>query len=460
MLVEVKLPRQSEQNDESLITFWHVSEDDPIKKGDILVEVQTEKAVSEIEAPESGIIKEIKKKRGETVKVDEVLVVIETEIFKQASAVQESAVTVAERIKPENQIHVNVKATPRVKKLARELGVDWQQVIPKGSNGILTEEDIRNFATANTEPGVEDKIVVDEKPIENIAEKKQKNIVAAPSVRKYAREHNINLEEIEPISPNGNIMKSDIVRAIGDQVQRKSPDTDTQTSDRRIPLSGIRKVIASAMVHSKTTIPQVTHFDEVEVSQLVEHRQRLKPYFNDEGVKLTFLAYVVKALTEVLKKYPMLNASLDEQTDEIIMHDHYHIGIAVDTERGLVVPVIKNAEQKSLYNVAKEIEELSQKARNGIIKADEMTGGTCTISNIGSEKGSWFTPIINSPQACIIGIGRIEKKVVVINDNIEIKPLMALSLSYDHRIIDGVIAQKAINEFKDFISKPDLLLAY
>jgi pyruvate dehydrogenase E2 component (dihydrolipoamide acetyltransferase) len=459
MAIEVKLPRQSEDNDESLITFWHVSEGDYIEKGQTLVEVQTAKAISEIEAPESSYIKEIKKQRGDTVKVDEVLVVLDTNTSAESDAELETAITVEELEKPEEvKSVVEVKATPRVKRLATQLGVDWKKVTPTRPDGKLTLEDIREAAGTLNQPVVKEatpeKVV--NQPVEQ-AEKKMRTVIAAPSVRKYAREHNINLEEIEALNPNGRVTKIDVDRALLANVEvSKSPLTDNEI----IPFTGIRKVISNAMVHSKTTIPHVTHFDEAEVSRLVDHRQKTKAYFSEEDVKLTYLAYIVKALTKVLKKYPMLNASLDDQKDQIILHKQYNMGIAVDTERGLVVPVIKNADQKSLFDIAKEIQELSKKAREGSIKADEMSSGTCTISNIGSERGAWFTPIINAPQSCILGFGRIEKKVVVIDDAIEIRPVMTLSLSYDHRLIDGATAQKAVNEFKKLVHEPDLLLAY
>jgi pyruvate dehydrogenase E2 component (dihydrolipoamide acetyltransferase) len=441
MLIEVKLPRLSDTHDESLITFWHVSEGDSVEKNDTLVEVQTEKAVSEIEAPESGVVKEIRKKRGETAAVGEVLAVIET-----ASSTEEQP-------KVAQEVPVERKATPRVKKLAKELGVDWRLVTPTGPNGKVTEEDIRNAAKQSEK-------------------EKQPNrfVKAAPSVRKFAREHNVNLDEVTPTGPNGRILKSDVEAVIakrnleqteaekeaaaGKETTKKETITQSQ---RRIPLTGIRKAIANAMVHSKSMIPHVTHFDEANVTNLVSHRQRVKPFADEEGIKLTYLAYVVKALTAVLKKYPMLNASLDDEREEIILKDEYHIGFAADTDRGLVVPVIKHADQKSLFQIAKEIQELSKKARDGSIKADEMTGSTCTISNIGSADGSWFTPIINHPESCILGVGRVEKKPVVINDSIEIASMMALSLSYDHRLIDGVLAQKALNELKKYLSEPDLL---
>ncbi|GMN99345.1 2-oxo acid dehydrogenase subunit E2 [Parageobacillus thermoglucosidasius] len=454
MLMEVKLPRLSDTYDESLITFWHVSEGDAVEKGDTLVEVQTEKAVSEIEAPESGIVKEIRKKRGETAAVGEVLAVIET-AAETADSPEEQEKT--EQEIPEEtavqaqEIPVEKKATPRVKKLAKELGVDWRLVTPTGPDGKVTEEDVRNAAKQSEH------------------EKQPSRFVkAAPSVRKFAREHHVNLDEVTPTGPNGRILKSDVEAVIAKRklaqteaeqkaAAAKETTRDITQSQRRIPLTGIRKAIANAMVHSKSAIPHVTHFDEANVTKLVSHRQSVKPFADEEGIKLTYLAYAVKALTAVLKKYPMLNASLDEEREEIILKDEYHIGFAADTDRGLVVPVIKHADQKSLFQIAKEIQELAEKARNGSIKADEMTGSTCTISNIGSANGSWFTPIIHYPESCILGIGRVEKKPVVVDDSLEIAPMMALSLSYDHRLIDGVLAQKALNELKKYLSEPDLL---
>jgi pyruvate dehydrogenase E2 component (dihydrolipoamide acetyltransferase) len=456
MLIEVKLPRLSDEHDESLITFWHVSEGDAVEKGDTLVEVQTEKAVSEIEAPESGVVKEIRKKRADTAAVGEVLATIETSNNISIDTSNETTPATEEQPKVVKEVVEERKATPRVKKLARELGVDWRLVIPTGPNGKVMEDDIRNAAKKSDEK--------EEQP--------KRFFIATPSVRKFAREHNVSLEEVTPTGLNGRILKSDIEAilakrkleqeqtkaekeaAVGKETTKEKMSTQGQ---RRIPLTGIRKAIAKAMVHSKSVIPHVTHFAEANVTNLVSHHERVKPFADEEGIKLTYLAYVVKALTAVLKKYPMLNASLDDEREEIILKSEYHIGFAADTDRGLVVPVVKHADKKSLFQIAKEIEELAKKARDGSIKANEMTGSTCTISNIGSADGSWFTPIINHPESCILGIGKIEKKPIVVDDSLEIAPMMALSLSYDHRLIDGVLAQKALNELKKYLSEPDLL---
>lgn len=433
MAMEIKLPRQSEKLDESLITFWQVSEGDSVEKGDVLVEVQTEKAVSEVEAPASGVIKEIVKKRGDTVTVDEVLAVLES------GADESGVVEESEAVEKEKPSDDNKKATPRVKKIAKELGVDWKLVTPERSDGKVTEEDVRKFAESDRVEAAPDgrgEMQEEEKP--------RRQVLSTPSVRKYARDNDLMIDS-----------------ATQSYIADGQNDYGSKDTEKRVPLTGIRKVVARTMTQSARTISHVTHFDEANVEKLVELREMLKKDFEVEEVKLTYMAFVVKALTNVLYNYPYLNASFDEDSEEIILKEHYHIGFAADTDQGLLVPVIRNADQQSLFQIAKELQDLANKARNGNISTDDMTGGTATISNVGSAKGAFFTPIINPPQSSILGIGRIEKKVVATDDDdIEIQPRMALSLSYDHRVLDGVMAQQAMNELKRLLEEPGLLLAY
>lgn len=448
MLLQVKLPQISEEHHESVIVFWHVSEGDTVQKNDVLVEVQTEKSVSEIEAPEAGMIKEIVKQRADVASVGDVLVIIETVEATSSEGNQYSKKEVLEGIE--------VIATPRIKKLAKELGVDWRKIVPANADGKLTENDIHHAAKADT---------TEEKTTTN-----SKHFRATPSVKKFAKENNVNLEDVVPSEVSGRISIDDVKNYIHQQkfgheekslietIESPILHAEKENQEKRISIVGTREIIANAMVYSKTTIPHVTHFDEVHVDELVTHRTNLKVFAKERNVKLTYLSYIVKALTMTLKKFPYLNSSIDMQSKEIILKEYYHIGVAVNTNNGLLVPVIKNADQKSLFTVAKEIGELSQKARDGKLQLDDMQGATCTISNIGSAKGAWFTPIINPPEACIIGVGRIDKKTTVINDEMTIGSMMALSLSYDHRIIDGVFAQEALNDLKLFISNPDLLL--
>lgn len=407
MTLEITLPRQSEKLDESLITFWHVSEGDSVEKGETIVEVQTEKAVTEVHAPESGTINKINKNRGDTVKVGEVLAVLDEGGQQTESNEADTGGEEKEASKQQSRPATENRATPRVKKIARELDVDWREVTPSRDDGKVTEEDIRKFA-----------------------------------------EHKESSQDVPEV-------KEDAGRAV------RESSTEADETVRRVPLNGIRKAVADTMVHSKSSIPDVTHFDEVNVSKMVELRELLKKDFEAEGVKLTYMSFVIKALTNVLKEYPCLNASFDEKSEEIILKKHYHIGFAADTEQGLLVPVIKDTDQQSLFKVAKKVQELAKKARNGSITLEDMTDGTSTISNVGSAQGSFFTPIINPPQSSILGIGRIEKKVIATDDDeIEIQPRMALSLSYDHRVIDGVMAQEAMNELKRVLEEPGKLLAY
>jgi pyruvate dehydrogenase E2 component (dihydrolipoamide acetyltransferase) len=223
-------------------------------------------------------------------------------------------------------------------------------------------------------------------------------------------------------------------------------------------MSGIRKAIAKAMVNSKHTAPHVTLMDEIDVTKLVAHRKKFKEVAAQKGIKLTFLPYVVKALTSALREYPALNTSLDDATSEIVHKHYYNIGIAADTEKGLLVPVVKDADRKSVFNISNEINELAVKARDGKLAPDEMKGASCTISNIGSAGGQWFTPVINHPEVAILGIGRIAEKPIVKDGEIVAAPVLALSLSFDHRMIDGATAQNAMNHIKRLLNDPELLL--
>jgi len=237
-----------------------------------------------------------------------------------------------------------------------------------------------------------------------------------------------------------------------------APIPEGDFPETREKLGPIRKVIAKAMVNSKHTAPHVTLMDEVDVTKLVAHRKKFKPIAAEKGIKLTFLPYVVKALTSALREFPALNTSLDDEAQEIIHKHYYNIGIAADTDRGLLVPVVKHADRKSVFAISNEINELAEKARDGKLAPNEMKGASCTISNIGSAGGQWFTPVINHPEVAILGIGRIAQKPIVRDGEIVAAPVLALSLSFDHRIIDGATGQKALNHIKTLLSDPELLL--
>jgi pyruvate dehydrogenase E2 component (dihydrolipoamide acetyltransferase) len=228
--------------------------------------------------------------------------------------------------------------------------------------------------------------------------------------------------------------------------------------ETREKMSSMRKIIAKAMVNSKHTAPHVTLLDEVDVTALVAHRKKFKDIALEKDIRLTYLPYVVKALVSTLREFPEFNTSYDEKTEEIIQKHYYNIGIAADTERGLVVPVIKHADRKSVFAISDEINKLAVKARDGKLSMAEMSGASCSISNIGSAGGQWFTPIINHPEVAILGIGRIAEKPVVKDGEIVAVPMLALSLVFDHRMMDGATAQHALNHLKRLLADPELLL--
>ncbi len=223
-------------------------------------------------------------------------------------------------------------------------------------------------------------------------------------------------------------------------------------------MSGIRKAIANAMVKSKQTAPHVTLMDEVDVTELVNHRKKFKEVAAEQEIKLTYLPYVVKALVSTLKKYPSLNTSFDDDTEEIIQKHYYNIGIAADTDKGLLVPVVKDADRKSIFDISSEVNELATKARDGKLSSEEMKGASCSITNIGSAGGQWFTPVINHPEVAILGIGRIGEKPVVRDGEVVVAPVLAISLSFDHRMIDGATAQLAMNHVKRLLNDPQLIM--
>lgn len=226
----------------------------------------------------------------------------------------------------------------------------------------------------------------------------------------------------------------------------------------REKLSRVRKVISKRMVNSKHTIPHVTLMDEVDVTELVAHRNKYKNVAAEKGIKLTYLPYIVKVLLSAARNYPALNSSIDDNGQEIVYKHYYNIGIAVDTDDGLIVPVIKDVDRKSMLEISSEINELASKARNRKLSANEIKGGTISISNLGSAAGQWFTPVINHPEVAVLGIGRITEKQIIREGNFVVAQMLALSLSFDHRLIDGVHAQHILNHIKRLLNNPQLLM--
>ena len=449
MAFEFRLPDIGEGIHEGEIVKWFVKPGDKIEEDDILCEVQNDKAVVEIPSPVTGTVEEVLVSEGTVAVVGDVLVRIDAPGYED---LQFKGHGDGEE-KTEAQVQSTAEAGQDVKKEEAPM----QKA--EGATG------------AGAQPAVQE-----------TAADPDRRIVAMPSVRKYARDNGVNIRQVAGSGKNGRVLKEDIDSFItGGQKTAEEPATkqeavtvEQQTHEperaatpvipegefpeTREKMSGIRKAIAKAMVNSKHTAPHVTLMDEVEVTKLWAHRKKFKAVAEEKGIKLTFLPYVVKALTSALREYPALNTSLDDNTDEIIHKHYYNIGIAADTDKGLLVPVVKNADRKSMFTISNEINELANKARDGKLSPAEMKGASCTITNIGSAGGQWFTPVINHPEVAILGIGRIAEKPIVKNGEIIAAPVLALSLSFDHRMIDGATAQNALNHIKRLLNDPELLL--
>lgn len=432
MAFEFKLPDIGEGIHEGEIVKWFIKPGDEVNEDDVLCEVQNDKAVVEIPSPVKGKVLEILVNEGTVATVGQTLVTFDAPGYEnlkfkgqdhdepKAEERKEEASQTQQPEAPATEVDPNrrVIAMPSVRKYAREKGVDIRLVQGTGKNGRVLKSDIDAYlagstgAAAPAEPAAQ----VEQRVEEKAAPKAEAKPAVAPVV-----------------------------------LEGEFPET-------REKMSGIRRAIAKAMVNSKHTAPHVTLMDEVDVTKLVAHRKKFKEVAAQKGIKLTFLPYVVKALTSALREFPALNTSIDDATEEIIHKHYYNIGIAADTDKGLLVPVVKHADRKSIFTLAKEINELATKARDGKLLPQEMKGASCTITNIGSAGGQWFTPVINHPEVAILGIGRISEKPVVRDGEIVIAPVLALSLSFDHRMIDGATAQNALNHIKRLLNDPELLL--
>ncbi|KAA0548095.1 2-oxo acid dehydrogenase subunit E2 [Bacillus sp. BGMRC 2118] len=434
MSFEFKLPDIGEGIHEGEIVKWFVKQGDEVNEDDVLCEVQNDKAVVEIPSPVKGKVISLNANEGEVATVGQTIITFDAPGY--------------ENLKFKGD-HSDEAEAPKAAEPAPTPSVQAEST-PASQTAAPAQTDV--------DPN--------------------RRIIAMPSVRKHAREKGVDIRQVSGTGKNGRITKSDIDNylngganvavATEQAVDTAKPATETKAAQAPIPtgelpetrekMSGIRKAIAKAMVNSKHTAPHVTLMDEVDVTELVAHRKKFKQHALDQGVKLTYLPYVVKALTSALKKYPVLNTSLDDATDEIIQKHYFNIGIAADTDKGLLVPVVKNTDRKSVYEISSEINDLAVKARDGKLAPAEMKGASCTISNIGSAGGQWFTPVINHPEVAILGIGRIAEKPVVRNGEIVVAPVLALSLSFDHRMIDGATAQNALNHIKRLLNDPQLIL--
>lgn len=431
---QFKMPELGEGLAEGEIVKWHVAPGDEVKEDDTLVEVQSDKSVEEIPSPVTGKVLKVLIPEGETATVGDVMVEMDAPGHNDAAAAPAATAPAAPAaaaaaqpapaatgVPAVSDPNREILAMPSVRQYARDNGIDISQVPGTGNRGRITKADVDAFKNGGAQ--------------------------AAPA------------PAATPAATAPAAAAAPAAKPAAPAVKPYVPDADVAELETREKMTPTRKAIAKAMLASKANSPHVTSFDEVEVSKLMVHRKKYKAYAADKGIKLTFLPYIVKALVTVLRDFPALNASIDNSTDEIVYKHYFNVGIATDTDHGLYVPVIKNADSKSVFAIAKEISENAQKAYDGKLKAKEMSGGSMTISNVGSIGGGWFTPVINQPEVAILGVGKIAKEPYVNEDGeIVVGSMLKLSMSYDHRLIDGAMAQRALNELKTLLADPDLLL--
>lgn len=417
--MDVRLPNLGEGADSGSVVNVFVKEGDLIKTGQTILELENEKAVAPIPSPADGRVEKIRVKAGDKLSVGQIILTLSSEAgARSMSAGQEASdpetsppATIkldapgrsVSTVAAENEFSrqpspsgVPPPAAPSIRKLAQELGIDLSRVRGSEAGGRIVLKDVRNYI-----------------------ERLQQIAFAAKS------------EKAPPAKPPA-----------------ESIDFAKWGPVRKQPVSSLRRIIGQRMAESWTTIPHVTQFEEADITDLMALRKRWSAAYEAQGTRLTLTCFALQAVVQVLKKFPIFNASLDDASQEIVFKDYFHVGLAVDTEAGLIVPVIRDVDKKSLLALAKELGELAVRARDRKVSLDELKGGSFTISNQGGIGGAHFTPIVNKPEVAILGLGRGVLKPAVKGQQIAPRLMLPLCLSYDHRVIDGGQAARFIEELR------------
>ncbi|MFC6961248.1 dihydrolipoamide acetyltransferase family protein [Halocatena marina] len=485
MVREFKLPDVGEGVAEGEIVSWLVEAGDPVEEDQPVAEVETDKAVVDVPSPVNGTVAELRAEEGEVVPVGDVIIVFTVggEEQQQKSDTESEDSDPTDSAETDTDTSSRVFAAPSARRLARELGVDISAVDGSGPGGRISGSDVRAHAEgSDPEPAsntAEPSEATDVEPVtEDVSDTTtprsvpsssadREQTLAAPATRKLAEEHEIDINTVPTDEEHDGqpFVTPEQVRSFAEtqQAAQQADARAMQTAgpserEERIPYRGIRRTIGKQMERSKYTAPHVTHHDEVDVTELVETRSDLKQVAEEQGVSLTYMPFVMKAVVAGLKEFPYLNSSLDETSDEIILKNYYNIGVGVATDAGLMVPVVDDVDRKGLLQIASEMNERVLKARERSITREEMQGGTFTITNFGAVGGEYATPIINYPETAILGLGEIKEKPRVVDGEVVPRKVMTLSLSIDHRVIDGAIAGQFANTVKRYLNNPSLLL--
>lgn len=468
---DFKLPDIGEGVMEGEIVSWLVEPGQSVAEDDPMVEVMTDKATVTIGAPKTGTIQELRAGVGDVVEVGSVIVTLALNGAAVPAAAKEPGTT--KHAAPPPPAPEPPRAAPKKDDGPAATAVgDIKETLPGTAYYAKPEA----HAAPATAPAVGE--MVSDKPL------------ATPATRKLARDLDVDLRYVRPTGTGGRVTKDDVkafaagaqegqpttpgttaapagraptaeTRAVGGAARPatkiEAPSAEAQALEERKPFVGVRRKIAERMQMTKNTAAHFTFVEECDVGRLKELRARLKPQAEAAGVKLSFLPFIVKAVVAALKKHPVLNSALDESTNELVYRRYFHVGIAAATDQGLMVPVVKDADRKSILDIAKEIERLGEGARSGGLSRDELTGSTFTITSLGKQGGLFATPVLNHPEVGILGVHQIKQKPVVRDGAIEIGEIMLLSLSFDHRIVDGHVGAAFAYDVIGFLEDPDRL---
>jgi 2-oxoisovalerate dehydrogenase E2 component (dihydrolipoyl transacylase) len=436
MAIELEMPELAESVVEGEIVKWLVNEGDRVEQDQLLVEVMTDKVTVEVPSPYAGVLLKQVAKEGEVVAIGKPIAIFGEPGEKIDDTSKLEHVTPKVEAAPNGKIEASPAAPAEAAQPQAKAPLEPPRAQPTASETAT----LSSFG----------------KPM------------AAPAIRKLARELGVELSKVRGSGENGRIGREDVERvakagkgaaASGARpLDGQSRPAAAATTPERIPLRGLRRNIAQHMVHSKQTAAHTLQVDEADMTELVRWRTRSKEKAAERGVKLTYLPFFVKAATAALKKYPFVNASLDDAAGEIVLKKDYNVGIATDTDAGLVVPVIHNADRLSIFDLAREIAALADRARNGKLSHDDITGGTFTITNVGSVGGLFTFPIINHPEVAIMGTHSIQERPVVRDGQIVIRNMVYLSLGFDHRVVDGALAARFLREIADLLASPEMLM--
>lgn len=410
MTTEIKAPVFPESVADGTIATWHKQPGEQVERDELLVDIETDKVVLEVVAQNPGVIKEILKAEGETVLSTEVVAIFEEGAAGEAPAAAAPAPAAEEAPASSEDSKVN----PAARKLAEENGVNLAQVTGTGKDGRVLKEDVQNFIKSG---GAAPAPAAAPAPV----------AAPAPAAATVA-------SASMPIFNQG------------------------ERAEKRVPMTRLRATIANRLVSAQQTAAMLTTYNEVDMTEVVALRKQYKELFEKthNGVRLGFMSFFVKAATEALKRFPSVNASIDG--NDIVYHGYQDVGVAVSTEKGLVVPVLRDTDAMGLADIERGIGEYAEKARDGKLAIEEMQGGTFTITNGGTFGSLMSTPILNPPQTAILGMHKIQDRPMAVNGQVEIRPMMYLAMSYDHRMIDGKEAVQFLVAIKDLLEDPARML--